>query len=250
MRSQDESDGPIRVLTWNLYLRPRIISALLDLPKLPGRRRRIRGILRIIDRGKYDILCLQEAFLRATRRALLRRYPYYYRKLTHRFSLRLHSGLMLLTRFPILHRSGMIFRGRLAGGRIADGWVDKGVMHAEVEMPDGPLHVFTTHLQAERYPKVRRAQLIQAASFIQEYKGRAIFAGDFNLDREEMELLKPLLDLGFTDAWTKSNPGEEGGTWPETGERYDLVLHRDVPIKSVDLLPTRWSDHYGVVATL
>ena len=163
MRSQDERDRPFRVLTWNLYLRPRIISAFLDLPKFSDRRRRIRGILRVIDRGKYDVLCLQEAFLRAIKRALLRRYPHFYRKLTHRFSLRLHSGLMILTRYPILNRSGVIFRGRLAGGRLADGWVDKGIMHAEIELPDGPLHVFTTHLQAEDYPEVRRAQIHQAA---------------------------------------------------------------------------------------
>ena len=250
MRSQDARDGSIRVLTWNLYLRPRIISALLDLPKFSDRRRRIRGILRVIDRGKYDILCIQEAFLRAIKRALLRRHPHFYRKLTHRFSLRLHSGLMILSRLPILNRSGMIFRGRLAGGRLADGWVDKGVMHAEIEMPDGPLHVFTTHLQAEDYPEVRRAQIHQAAAFIKEYKGRALFAGDFNLEKSEMELMKPILDLGFIDTWGVSNPGEVGNTWPETGQRYDLVLSRDLPVSGVDLLPTRWSDHYGVVATL
>ncbi len=250
MRSQGERDSPARVLTWNLYLRPRIISAFLDLPKLPERRRRIRGILRIIDRGKYEILCLQEAFLPATRRALLRRYPHFYAKLVHRFSFRLHSGLMILSRYPILDRSGMIFRGRLAGGRIADGWVDKGVMHAEVEMRDGPLHIFTTHLQAEGYPEVRKAQIQQAAAFIRGYKGRAVFSGDFNLERDEMDLLQPLLDLGFEDAWVESNPGDAGDTWPMTEQRYDLILHRNSGVSRVDLLPTRWSDHYGVVATL
>lgn len=244
------SREPVRILTWNLYQRPWFVADLLDAPKLPERRERFLGILRSLASHGADIVCLQEAFHAPTRRALVRRFEYSFPKLTHRFCFRMHSGLMILSRYPILDRSGLIFHGRSAGGRGADSWVDKGVMRARVLMPDGPIDVFNTHLQAGPCGDVREAQVDLARRFVESQPGRAVFTGDFNVHPGEDACLDPLLRLGFRDAWLDARPREYGSTKPDGGQRFDRMFVRGIDVLDIELLPTRWSDHSCVRAAL
>jgi len=231
----------LRVLTWNLYQRPWIISDWLDTPRLPGRRARFLGILEAIEECRADIICVQEAFHGPTRRALARRFPHSFPKLAHRWSLRVHSGLMILSRLPIGGRDGRVFR---PGGRGADGWVDKGVMRAEL----GSFAVFNAHLQSGPFPEIRASQLEQIRDFLASHPGPALLAGDFNLEPTEESFLTPILELGFCDAWPQVHPGESGCTKPDGGQRYDRILVRGLFVREISLRQSRWSDHVGLLA--
>ena len=178
-------------------------------------------------------MCLQEAFHGPTRRALARRFPYAFRKLTHRFCLRLHSGLMILSRSPLRSRGGRIFHGESAGGRDEDAWVDKGIMTAEVDLPHGPIRFFNTHLQSGPHPGIRATQIEIAARFAGEFPGPAVLAGDLNLENSEEPSLDPLLRLGFRSVKTAA-------TKPDGGQRFDRLLVRDVEVLDVELARTPW----------
>lgn len=244
------SRPPVQVLTWNLYQRPWFVADFLDSPRLPERRDRFLGILRSLITHGADIVCLQEAFHSPTRRALVRRFEFSFPKLTHRFCLRMHSGLMILSRHPITERSGLIFHGFRAGGRGPDSWVDKGVMRAQILLPDGPVEVFNTHLQAGPCPGVRAAQVELMREFLAAIPGRAVLTGDFNVEPAEDGCLDPLLRLGFRDAWLDARPREYGATKPEGGQRFDRVFVRDLPVRDIELVCSPWSDHSCVRATM
>lgn len=216
----------IRLLSWNLYQRPWIVADWLDTPRLPDRRARFLGILEQVPEA--DVACLQEAFHGPTRRALARRFPHSFRKLAHRFCLRVHSGLMILSRLPILERDGLIFEG----GRGADAWVDKGVMLAGI----GGIRFFNTHLQSGPHPRVRSEQIAALRDFLVRYPGPAVLVGDFNLHHPGDPALDPIHDLGFRDV--------------QPDLKMDRVLVRDVPLRDVRLAWSRWSDHAGIVAEL
>jgi endonuclease/exonuclease/phosphatase family metal-dependent hydrolase len=241
---------PVQVLTWNLYQRPWFVADFLDTPRLPDRRDRFLGILRSLVSHGADIVCLQEVFHGPTRRALERRFEFSFAKLTHRFCLRMHSGLMILSRHPIVERSGLIFHGRMAGGRGADAWVDKGIMRARILLPDGPLEVFNTHLQAGPCADVREAQLDLIRRFLDQFPGRSILTGDFNLESCEDHRLDSILRLGYRDAWLDARPQDYGATKEDGGQRFDRMFVRGFDVSDVELVCTRWSDHSCLRATM
>jgi len=233
----------VRLLTWNVYQRPSWVAAFHDDPSLPPQTARLDGILGFLDGTSFDVICVQEAFSHAARRALSARYRHVYALLRAPDSIRLHSGLMILSRHPIVHRDGAVFRGALGGGREVDRWVDKGVMHAEMLLPDGPLHVFNTHLQAQpANADVRRAQIDQLCRRVSRFPGRAVVAGDFNLESDEQANLARLLQLGFRDLWSEARADDSCVTHPP-GRRYDFAFSRGLRAEGAKVHATAFSDH-------
>lgn len=101
-----------------------------------------------------------------------------------------NSGLLILSRRPILDWSGRAFGLSLEAAN-----VNRGVLHARLE---GGIHVFTCHLSpgpgiagrglaglvGPLYRLARKRQIHELAAFIQRQapSGATILAGDFNLD--------------------------------------------------------------------
>ncbi|HEX7021360.1 MAG TPA: endonuclease/exonuclease/phosphatase family protein, partial [Trueperaceae bacterium] len=133
------------------------------------------------------------------------------------------------------------------------------LLHAALELPQGPLHLFNAYfswVEEQALDNVR-----DALPFMNDYGGPAILAGDMNMtpDSRAMNLLAR---EGWTDAWHELHPDEPGLTF-ESGQpskRIDYVWLAgepapkvmDIRIIAEDCGPdgARPSDHYGLVATV
>jgi endonuclease/exonuclease/phosphatase family metal-dependent hydrolase len=131
-----------------------------------------------------DLLLLQEAFSDSSRTLLsLTGLPYQTEGPGSQSLLELGSGLLVLSRFPILEGAGRDF-GSLCLG--FDCMARKAVQLIRVRLPEiaEPLEVYCTHLQAGRGDSAVR--LRQARILVEFYRAHhqlaspVIFAGDFN----------------------------------------------------------------------
>jgi len=75
------------------------------------------------------------------------------------------SGLMILSRFPVIAASAFSFSQMKGSDRLAN----KGVLYARIKTGPGEndyIHFFTTHLQSHDYPEARLSNLKELLSFV------------------------------------------------------------------------------------
>lgn len=98
----------------------------------------------------------------------------------------LSSGCMVASRYPVADARAHIFRaGRSFGWQAA---VPKGVVHAGLRAPSGPLNVYSLHLHSDNSllssreidTAIKSAQLREAVQIVNGNGGSWIMAGDFN----------------------------------------------------------------------
>lgn len=107
------------------------------------------------------------------------------------------SGLAIATHFPIVSINSAPFPRRSCAG--FDCLANKGVLHAEIEIPGvpGTLHLFNTHMNsqgasrvpARRHHAAHEQQTRFLADFIHDVAGMEaplIFGGDFNMRYSEL----------------------------------------------------------------
>lgn len=155
------------------------------------------------------------------------------------------------------------------------------VVRADIDAPDGPIEVFSTHLNWRLdQSHVRQGQVREVCSFIDETRARRdfppILCGDFNAEpeAEEIRMLTgltsvPVPKLVFIDAWQAGGEGP-GMTWDnrnafaaadvEPDRRIDYVLvgypreHGVGQVTAAQVIGNEpvdgmWpSDHFGVCA--
>ncbi|TVR80241.1 MAG: hypothetical protein EA412_04845 [Chitinophagaceae bacterium] len=139
-----EVSEPYRILSWNIYMLPRVL-----LPVRVGPIRRARVMAQILKEEAYDVLVLQEAFDRRTRRILRRQlkeiYPYEYGPANERkISFKTNSGIWILSRYPMKHIAEIQYDEAVG----PDAWARKGALMVEVDFDGQPVHIIGTHLQA------------------------------------------------------------------------------------------------------
>ncbi|MDZ4382889.1 MAG: endonuclease/exonuclease/phosphatase family protein [Parvibaculum sp.] len=172
------------------------------------------------------------------------------------FGKRAHSGLYILTDFPVVATASEPFSPRACAGY--DCLANKGVAMVRLAIPQAGTHidVFNTHLNSRRAAKVRlqradnahRYQVEEASEFLRihrEDRGPAIYGGDFNMRNaprrfEVFAGAKPAFELvhrycarnrGRCDV-RKSWDGDE--PWMDTQD-LQLFSHGD----GIELWPTR-----------
>jgi endonuclease/exonuclease/phosphatase family metal-dependent hydrolase len=157
------------------------------------------------------------------------------------------------------------------------------VLRADIDGPNGPFQVFSTHLNWRfDHSAARQAQVRELAEFVADSRPRTyppIVCGDFNAEphSDEIEMLTGQRKLAvdgvlLVDAWHVAHPTDHGFTWSnentfaadanEWNRRIDYVFvgwpkdeGQGKPL-SAELIGTKqigalWpSDHYGLVAEL
>jgi endonuclease/exonuclease/phosphatase family metal-dependent hydrolase len=176
----------VRILTYNVFLRPPPINAL-DEPWC--RAQRIGDWLAQSDAG---IVALQETFQPEPVAALVdqARYALPYQVLNQpapKSRLGASGGLSILSRWPIEEARTLTFDA--CNGPFSDCLAAKGAVHAVVRLSDNTrLNVVATHLDAggsSGNRDARAAQLAQLREFIDEIDtdlGPIVALGDFNID--------------------------------------------------------------------
>ena len=137
----------IRVLTYNIFLRPPGIKN----NESDHKDDRLNDFIRIIH--NYDIICLQELFgsLNSRKEKLIKvavsngffffvqdNEPSYFSKYCS------DGGILILSRFPIVLKASHAFSYGVGSDAIAQ----KGIIYAKISIGDSYLHVFNTHTQA------------------------------------------------------------------------------------------------------
>lgn len=166
----------VRVLCWNLYMRPPPIKSFDGDWKEDRLKEIIEHVL-----PKYDLICFQELFrlgssrhqrvIEAAAKVGLRHcmaspIPGWFSPMI------VDGGCTILSRYPFVETDSIVF----PRGVEADGTCAKGAVYARIALrPDYYVHVFCTHLQAsyfdaaakwEHYIDVRNAQAAALAQWI------------------------------------------------------------------------------------
>jgi endonuclease/exonuclease/phosphatase family metal-dependent hydrolase len=189
----------IRVLTYNIFLRPPGIKN----NESDHKNDRMNDFFKMMH--NYDIICIQELFGSMNNRkdiiiraATKNGFFYYVEDKEPGFFSKYISdgGLLIISRFPIVKYSLHPFKY----GVISDAIAQKAVIYAKILVGNSFVHIFNTHTQASYNNEIydlflisyqtRMDQLKQAAEFIKDVMDKeyskesdiALFCGDLNVD--------------------------------------------------------------------
>lgn len=253
----------LRVLSYNIWGLPAPIGQDLE--------PRVERIAEAIQ--AYDIVLIQEAFDSHTASLPERAgFPYAYH---HRNAdlWRQPSGLMVLSRFPIVETDFMPFPGLAPPDLLAN----KGVLFARVQHPEiGYLDLYNTHYQSRQQPDAANIRIHSNNATLKQLLLKhhqyhpTIIGGDFNAipgNPEHQDLLQalPLIDTYLM------HPQQElariVNSWPSTAlssrraRRIDYLFLLENALWDYQVLNSRmvfaepWrgyllSDHLGMAATV
>mmetsp|Transcript_10763 Transcript_10763/g.15749 ORF Transcript_10763/g.15749 Transcript_10763/m.15749 type:complete len:319 (+) Transcript_10763:27-983(+) len=209
----EDKIGIFRILTYNLFLRPPLISTNGN---DDYKNDRVKAFLKHIP--QYDIIALQEVFgtLNGRQKMIIegckKEGLIYYTHLPATWTKFIDSGLFIFSRYPIEKSTCMSF----SDGNHVDGWTNKGVIGIKIKYPrmtndpirwiskdddtttleqqkPNSLWIFNTHLQANydhhhqlsSYASIQKKQLTQIRKWLYKMNKRrepCVFVGDFNID--------------------------------------------------------------------
>ncbi len=205
----DLIDSRLRVASWNVWWRYG-----------PWERRRpaIEATLRALD---ADVVALQEVWddgttnLAAELGQVIDRNPVYQRAEKRNG---IGFGNAILSRWPITRTDWRPLPGEQESGE------GRCVLFAELDGPNGPVQVFSTHLNWRfEHSHIRQQQVAEIARFVASKRPRSyppIVCGDFNAEpiSEEIRMMTgqaacPIKGVVFRDAWAVGGDGNVGYTW-------------------------------------
>ena len=184
-----------RILTWNVFLRPRHIFWV------DGQIKRAKFIAEVLADSDQDVIVLQEAFDKGSVRVMKKQldsiYPYQILPSKKR-SYQLTNGLWLLSKYPIIKRDSIYF---CRAGH-ADKTSDKGAVFARISKGGKEFDVIGTHTQAYNKLSFRHIRLEQYTEIKDKLISRhtqsgvpQYIIGDMNTDKKDTSYYRMMLDL-------------------------------------------------------
>jgi endonuclease/exonuclease/phosphatase family metal-dependent hydrolase len=174
---------------------------MLPKPLITGQYIRASKIVQTLKHSDYDVLCLQEAFIKKIERRLRidlqEQYPYFanlpvYKKLWKA----VNSGIVVMSRYPIVYAQGIIYDAAVGIDRTGQ----KGALLVELEVNGKAVQVVCTHLQSG---SGKRSQAIRDRQYAQIYERLLkpferpgvpqILAGDLNTEQRDSSRYKRML---------------------------------------------------------
>jgi len=171
----------IKVMSWNVFLRPGILS--------DGQMDRVSPIGSYLICSGADVIVLQEVFHRRARKRLLEElddWYEYHTSLGPKSFFGVSSGVIIFSKHPIIEEKFVSY----SKSKGADGLAKKGVVLAKIRFGKQDIHVVGTHLQAgassaaKSVQKSQLAELANAVNLIGD-SSVVILAGDFNITPDE-----------------------------------------------------------------
>jgi endonuclease/exonuclease/phosphatase family metal-dependent hydrolase len=290
-RERPERAGSFRLLTINLGLLGVGMSGLWRLPIDSELKRRLAAAPDLLSAIDADVIALQEVYAPADRQFLIRamaaRYPYSAGS-PKALSL-VGNGLMVLSRFPILHSEFVLCEGAPPWTRLV--W-KQGLLGVDLDLPVvGRTRLINVHLAASvpfghsgsmASEANRNREIVQLVSVASAGDPAAILAGDFNNSPEiHSNHYDRIIAAGYVDAFVAAREpagANAGITWDAANPLNARGRFRNSPSQRIDhvfvsqassltpvsaqlvlqesIIPTPsgrripLSDHYGMLATL
>ena len=239
----------MKILSYNIACMPRILNFFgkpCD---------RIERLNKYIHKQRPDIFCLQEVFSSGTVKSIKE----YFGEKYHIYSfndtyIRLDSGLLIASKYPIIKKKAHIYKHSYGEDRLSH----KGVLVIDVLINNRRYSIINTHLNADpifgfkkKANNVREKQINQLRSIIRQKKrsdiNNIIVCGDFNIDFNEIGVIKPILDIY---RYNVINP-RKIITFSEEKAQLDyiIVLHQSKNKNKPQYkryINTKLSDHYMI----
>ena len=275
--AQSQDRRPIKVLTWNIYMRPHSIT-------FDGQFRRAKAIGELLKTKDYDIILFQEAFGKTSRKklrkALAGEFPFEVEPKNRKKTV--NNGLWILSKQEITNSEFIFFDGCL----VSDCQSAKGAVLIEVEINGQGYQIVSTHVLAEdgkEFALVRADQFKMIANLLDTNRKPEVpqfILGDLNTAKSVEEEYQAMLDtLNTTDGevsildaselsvdkpitWGCANNDLIKNKWKGQVQLLDYVLQRNTgyPFKLRRELKTytqQWSkrrkhlsDHYAISLTI
>lgn len=208
----------LKILSWNVYLLP-------NPPFIFGNQnRRCTEIIPVLKNGDWDVVVLQEVFMKKHARKITEGvktvYPYHYGPIGKKGLFGQNSGVLVLSRIPAECVDSLIFAGDCRGG---DCFADKGAIFLEFNKNGERFQVVGTHMQSGDSPMaqaIRTDQYQQICTKLMDpYKQSQIpqfLVGDLNTDQKGMSYGRMLKSFavknsadGFPHAYTYDTENNE-----------------------------------------
>lgn len=245
---------------------------------------RMRAIGRALAEMDVDVVGLQEVFFGGDRKLLVDAaasaglvYSHYFQSGV------MGSGLLTLSRYPIIEKSFLRFRlnGRPQDLVRVDYYAGKGVGRVRVQTSDGPVDVYNAHLIApylefgpDRFAAHRVAQAVEIGRYIhaQSHDVPAVLVGDMNCSPADATYRAVVTAGGLIEACSNAEAGSpdviagerNGYATIHPPDRFDYVFGRSGLRRQLTSRQSRfvlggapdpnpdgllgYSDHYGVLA--
>jgi endonuclease/exonuclease/phosphatase family metal-dependent hydrolase len=255
------STGQVKVLSYNIFIRPPMIKNNDD----DFKDERLLEFIKVMD--NYDVICLQEMFGSFSgRKSLLIQaaqergflYSAESPKPATFSTFLIDGGLLILSKFPISTQEFMTYPQGIGSDALAQ----KGVLYSEIMIGSSKLHLYNTHAQATydgtaKYFIKRTEQFVCFKNFVnktlakQEYNDDdlVLFTGDFNVNGRDSQKLyvqemeqNPALSQ-FTSQAKANGFSEYEAMISCLSDNHQDELH-DVLHKNNGEHPTTYGDYY------
>lgn len=183
---------PIRVLTWNIFMRPHAIT-------FDGQFRRAKKIGELLKNSEYDIILFQEAFGKTSRKKLRKAldgaFPHEIEPRNNRKTV--NSGLWILSKHEITNTEFIFFNSC----KVSDCQSSKGAVLFEIQVNGQPYQFVNTHVQAEdgkEFAMVRQEQFEMISQLLDtnlREKMPQFILGDLNTAKKEKEEYSTMLRI-------------------------------------------------------
>lgn len=180
LSSLAQIDNAISVLSWNVFLRPAILT--------DGQLKRVDSIADYLLSADADVLVLQEVFHKRSRKRLIELlsavYPHHTSRGKKSF-FGVPSGVCIFSKDSILCEKEISYIHSKGNDRMAR----KGAWMVNLDHSGRNFTLFGTHLQAgggEEGIEIRKKQISQLSEFVADNSNSAtvIIAGDFNITKK------------------------------------------------------------------
>ncbi len=204
----------LKILTWNIYMRPRFIFN-------DGQLERAQAIVEQLKDKTYDVIVFQEAIDRKARKiiweGLKEIFPFQSEPGNGAF-LKTNGGVWILSKYKFEKQKRIIFKGCVG----TDCFCRKGATLVEVTKNDKTFQIIGTHLQAEVGDKRYKINRVEQFNEINEFLMKPNYqegipqfvVGDMNTPDNISEEYKTMLAaLESQDAERNSGEWEDQASW-------------------------------------
>jgi endonuclease/exonuclease/phosphatase (EEP) superfamily protein YafD len=186
-----------------------------NIQRLPWKRKGMEPLMAL----EHSVIYLQECFFRWSGKSVEAHFPdYYVCKGTLQGVRLMNSGLVILSRFPILESEFVPFKA--CNPYSFDRLAEKGILSALVRIDGRPVRLVNTHLQSssQEYDPYSLLQLDELFDYLSGLREPYLLGGDFNIDIEEIRRrfpdlavhapAEPTIYLDFRSGHSRSSPSE------------------------------------------